>query len=898
MKESQGTTVYLKDYRAPDFLIHETHLLVQLHEDHALVTARLRVRRNPAAADAGAALELAGRQLELVSVALDRRMLGAGAFHTDSEKLVIPEVPEQFELECVTRIRPQDNTSLEGLYKSRVMFCTQCEAEGFRKITYYLDRPDVLSSFTTRIEAECRRYPVLLSNGNLLEQGELPEERHFATWHDPFLKPCYLFALVAGDLKAVDDRFKTRNGRDVQLRIFVEQKDLDKCEFAMGALKRAMRWDEEVYGREYDLDIFMIVAVDDFNMGAMENKGLNIFNSSCVLANPAVTTDAAFQRIESIVAHEYFHNWSGNRVTCRDWFQLSLKEGFTVFRDAEFSADMGSRAVNRIEDVSFLRTVQFAEDSGPMAHPVRPDSYMEISNFYTVTIYEKGSEVVRMIASLLGPELFRRGTDRYFTRFDGMAVTTEDFVQVMEEVSGMDLTQFRRWYTQAGTPQLEVGRSYDAARKEFTLTFRQSCPPTPRQPVKEPFFIPVAAALLNSKGQELPMRFAGENAILTSRVLQVTEAEQRFTFVNVQEAPVPSLLRGFSAPVKLKVDYSREELMFLMSHDSDGFVRWDAAQQFALQVIQECMDQRRLGQPFQMDQRLVIAWEHILRSCLDDPAVDKAMVANLLLLPSEAYLSELMSEVDPDAIHDVREQVRRQLARQLRLLFGEVYQANGSPAPYEYSAGEVARRSLRNTVLNYLLTLDDPAWQHQAWLQFAGATNMTDESAALRGLVNNPTAASASLRDELLETFYQKWKHETLVVEQWLALQSAAPGRNNLSRVKALLQHEAFDIRNPNKVRSVIGAYCNSNLVGFHALDGEGYRFLADHVLILNRSNPQIASRQLTPLTRWRKYGPARQALMKTQLQRILSEPDLSADVFEVVSKSLQDEVSRPVQNQ
>lgn len=894
MKESQGTTVYLKDYRVPDFLIDETRLLVQLYEDHALVTAQLQLRRNPASTDPRAALELAGRQLELLQLSLQGRELAASEYRVDAEQLVIPAVPERFLLECVTRIKPQENTSLEGLYKSRVMFCTQCEAEGFRKITYYLDRPDVLSGFTTRIEAERARYPVLLSNGNLVDQGALTDGRHFAVWQDPFLKPCYLFALVAGDLKPVEDSFTTCSGRNIKLQIFVEQKDLDKCEFAMGALQRAMRWDEEVYGREYDLDIFMIVAVDDFNMGAMENKGLNIFNSSCVLANPAVTTDAAFQRIESIVAHEYFHNWSGNRVTCRDWFQLSLKEGFTVFRDAEFSADMGSRAVNRIEDVSFLRTVQFAEDGGPMAHPVRPDSYMEISNFYTVTIYEKGSEVVRMIARLLGPERFRQGTDLYFSRFDGMAVTTEDFVQVMEEVSGMDLKQFRRWYTQAGTPQLEVSRRYDAARREYTLTFRQHCPSTPRQSHKEPFFIPVAASLLNSKGQELPMRFAGESAILTQRVLQVTAAEQSFTFVNVAEAPVPSLLRGFSAPVKLQVDYTREELMFLMSHDTDGFVRWDAAQQFALQVIKECMDQRRLGQPFQMDQRLVVAWEHILRSCLDDRSVDKAMVANLLLLPSEAYIAELMTEVDPDAIHDVREQVRKQLARQLRLLFGDVYQANSSNAVYAYTAADAARRALRNTVLNYLLTLDDAAWHHQAWLQFAGATNMTDESAALRGLVNNPSAASAALRDELLDTFYHKWKHETLVVEQWLSLQSAAPGRGNLTRVKALLEHEAFDIRNPNKVRSVIGTFCNANLVGFHTLDGDGYRFLADYVLVLNRSNPQIASRLLTPLTRWRKFGAARQALMKAELQRILAESDLSADVFEVVSKSLQDQAANP----
>jgi len=887
MKESQGKTVFLRDYRVPDFLIDETHLDFALHEDQTLVASRLLLRRNPASEARQAALVLDGRQLQLQELKVDGRTLEPAEYLIDEDHLTIHKVPDSFTLECRTLIKPQENTSLEGLYKSRVMFCTQCEAEGFRKITYYLDRPDVLSSFTTRIEADSARYPVLLSNGNLVDSGGVGEGRHFALWQDPFRKPCYLFALVAGDLKAVTDTFTTCSGRVIDLRLYVEAKDLDKCDFAMAALQRAMKWDEDVYGREYDLDIFMIVAVDDFNMGAMENKGLNIFNSSCVLANPAVTTDMAFQRIESIVAHEYFHNWSGNRVTCRDWFQLSLKEGFTVFRDAEFSADMGSRAVNRIEDVGLLRTVQFAEDSGPMAHSVRPESYMEIANFYTITIYEKGSEVVRMIANLLGPELFRKGTDLYFSRFDGMAVTTEDFVRTMEEAGGIDLTQFRRWYTQAGTPQLDISREYDAKERRYTLTVKQSCPPTPRQTVKEPFFIPLRLGLLDRKGRELPLQLDPADKPETGKVLRVTEAEQSFTFINVPEEPVPALLRGFSAPVKLRMDYSRDELMFLMAHDSDGFVRWEASQQLGLQVILEGIKARADGAAVVVDSRLCNAWRSVLEASLRDPGIDKAMVANLLLLPSEAYIAELADVIDVDAIHEVRESVRKSLAWELAEAFGAVYCANLSDEPYAYEGSAVARRALKNTVLNYLMTMEDPQWFAAAKQQYETADNMTDAMAGLRAFVNNPSAATVATTDALLASFYAKWKHETLVVEQWLSLQSAAPVPDNLKRVQALLSHEAFDIRNPNKIRSVIGAFCNANAVGFHQLDGSGYRFLGDHVILLNRSNPQIASRQLTPLTRWRKYGPERQALMKEQLRRIMAEPELSRDVHEVVSKSL-----------
>ncbi|MDR2213515.1 MAG: aminopeptidase N [Pseudomonadales bacterium] len=889
MKESQGKTVYLRDYREPDYLIDETELDVRLFEDHTLVRARLRLRRNPEGQGAGAPLVLDGRHLELLELKLDGALLPPERYEVSAEQLLIAQVPEIFTLESLVRIHPENNTTLDGLYKSRVMFCTQCEAEGFRKITYYLDRPDVLSSFTTRVEADKARYPVLLSNGNPIARGELPDGRHFVTWQDPFRKPCYLFALVAGDLQAVRDSFITQSGRVIELYLYVETKDLDKCEFAMGSLKRAMRWDEEVYGREYDLDIFMIVAVDDFNMGAMENKGLNIFNSSCVLANPATTTDFSFQRIESIVAHEYFHNWSGNRVTCRDWFQLSLKEGFTVFRDAEFSADMGSRAVNRIEDVGFLRTVQFAEDAGPMAHSVRPESYMEISNFYTVTIYEKGSEVVRMMANLLGPQKFRAATDLYFARFDGQAVTTEDFVRCMEEISGMDLTQFRRWYTQAGTPRLTVKREYDAKNREYLLTVSQETPATPRQPHKEPFFIPLTVALLDAKGKELPLQLGGNDTVSSSKVLQVTEATQTFRFTNIPEQPVPSLLRGFSAPVKLSCDFSREELMFLMSHDGDGFVRWEAGQQLALQVFDDGLAAWREGKEYAIDQRLVQAYRDVLRASLEQPDIDKAMIANLILLPSEAYIAEQMTVVEVEGIHRVRESLRRQLAQALLGELSAVYQANLNDAPYEYAAEPVAKRALKNTALNYLMTLQSPEWFAAARRQFEQANNMTDESAALRAFINNPCAANAALRDELVERFYQKWKHETLVVEQWLSMQSAAPVADNLPRIQALIRHEAFDLRNPNKVRSVIGAFCNSNAVGFHAADGSGYAFLGDYVIELNQLNPQIASRQLTPLTRWRRYDAARQALMKAQLQRIMAQPELSADVYEVLSKSLQE---------
>jgi aminopeptidase N len=887
MKESQGKTIFLKDYSSPSFLIDETHLVFQLFEEYTLVRSRLLIRRNPLSKNDDTKFILDGQQLLLKEIQLDSVLLDESAYTMGEDSLIIEQVPDQFTLECVTEIKPHENTSLEGLYKSKKMYCTQCEAEGFRKITFYLDRPDVLSSFTTRIEADQSVYPILLSNGNCVDSGQLDNGRHWVEWLDPFKKPSYLFALVAGDLKAVDDNFTTCSGRDIQLRIFVEEKDLDKCDFALISLKKAMGWDEEVYGREYDLDIFMIVAVDDFNMGAMENKGLNIFNSSCVLAKPETSTDQAFQRIEAIVAHEYFHNWSGNRVTCRDWFQLSLKEGFTVYRDSEFSADMGSRAVRRVEDVGFLRTVQFAEDAGPMAHSVRPASYMEISNFYTVTIYEKGAEVVRMQANLLGPETFRQGTDLYFERFDGQAVTTEDFVKTMEGVSGLDLTQFRRWYTQAGTPRLDVTSSYDANKLSYTLHVEQSCPPTPGQIEKEPFYIPLRAGLIGPDGESLPLDFNGEK-FNEDIVLHVQEAAQDFVFENVGVKPVPSLLKGFSAPVKLNYPYTRDELMLLMQFEPDGFARWEASQQLALQVLDDLLVLREEGKALEIDQRIVMAFSTILDSVLENETQDKAILANLLVLPTEAYLSELAEEIDVDGIHEVREYLRRELALALEEKFLKVYAHCQSEIPYEYAASEVARRSLKNTVMNYLACLDRNEHWSRIRKEYENANNMTDSSGALRAVVNNPSSQFPEMKKELLDHFYDRWSQETLVVEQWFSMQSAAIIPDNLQAIKALMQHDAFDIRNPNKVRSVIGAFCHNNTVAFHQLDGSGYKFLTEQVLALNSINPQIAARLLTPLTRWKKYNLERQNLMQNALQEIQSNKDLSPDVFEVVNKCLQ----------
>ncbi len=878
MRTSQPQTIYLNDYRVPAFLVDHVDLRFELFEDGARVHSVLSMRRNPDSGDRSGALELDGDSLRLESVALNGSPLSAGQYEDHGDRLVVAGVPEAFELAVVTWIEPQNNTRLEGLYKSSGMFCTQCEAEGFRCITYFPDRPDVMARFRTRIEADKTAYPILLSNGNDTEQGDLADGRHYVTWEDPFPKPCYLFALVAGNLLEKRDTFTTVSGRAIDLRMYVEPRNAEKCDYAMDSLKRSMRWDEQVYGREYDLDIFMIVAVDDFNMGAMENKGLNIFNSSCVLASQDTATDLAFQRIEAIVAHEYFHNWSGNRVTCRDWFQLSLKEGFTVFRDSQFSSDMGSPTVKRIEDVTLLRTAQFAEDGGPMAHPVRPASYMEISNFYTLTIYEKGAEVVRMIHTLLGPELFRKGSDLYFDRHDGQAVTTDDFVTAMEDASGRDLSQFRLWYEQAGTPVLDVSDHYDAQGGTYSLSITQNIPDTPGQKDKKPQHIPFALGLLDSQGQDMVLNLAGESdEAPTERVLDLTEVSHTFEFTGVSERPVPSLLRHFSAPVRVVYPWTREQLLFLMSHDTDGFNRWDAGQRLAVDVIQSLV-----GAPVdaEIEPRLAAAY----RQLLSDESLDQALVAKMMQLPSEAYLIELANSPDVQAIHRARERVLSHLADALRPDLLNCYQRHGADGDYGLSPQEVAGRSLRNTALAWLLHIDDKEGRDLAIRQFGEADNMTDRLGALRALVNS---GFVSDREQALEQFYQRYSEDPQVVEQWFSVQASNPATGNLEQIRRLVTHDAFDWKNPNKVRSVIGVFAGQNLASFHAADGSGYRFLAEQVSRLDNSNPQIAARLVSPLTRWRKFAPVHGEQMKTALEQIRDKTGLSRDVYEVVHKSL-----------
>src|SRR5690554_1913261 len=804
MRTEQPKMVVLSEYRLPDYLIDETHLTFELHESYALVHARLVMQRNPGLDESLPPLVLDGQQLELVDIELDGLQLSVVEYNLTDSHLQIQPAKNQFELSTTVRIEPQNNTALEGLYKSSGMFCTQCEAEGFRKITYYLDRPDVMSRFTTTIFADKQNYPILLSNGNPIAQGEDDDGRHWVTWQDPFKKPAYLFAIVAGDLWCLEDSFTTMSGREVALRMYVEPENLDKCQYAMDSLKKAMRWDEEKYGREYDLDIFMIVAVNDFNMGAMENKGLNIFNSSCVLAKAETATDAAHQRVESIVAHEYFHNWSGNRVTCRDWFQLSLKEGFTVFRDTQFSADMNSDVVKRIEDVSYLRTHQFAEDAGPMAHPVRPAEYMEISNFYTLTIYEKGAEVVRMLHTLLGEAVFRQGADLYFERHDGQAVTCDDFIAAMETVSGMDLTQFKLRYSQAGTPRLVITDSYDAATQTYCLQVKQSCPDTPDQTDKKPFVIPLRMALLSQQGQSLPLQLQGESiAMKGERVLAVTEAEQSFIFQKVTEQPLPSLLRSFSAPVIMEYNYSRDDLVFLLQHDTDGFNRWEAGQQLSLQVIEDVVGQLYETDEPMMDSRLVEVFTALLAQ--DD--LDPAMLAEFLSLPSTGYIIEQYEQADPLAIHQAREYVSNQLAYALKEPMRVRYDAlrkTSLETPYVAQASDIARRRLQNMLLAYLMRTNDLDILDECVDQFGVADNMTERLAALACLVNSPFTDEAQ---EALKRFAERFSEDPIVMDQWFSVQAAAVVPSGLERVTHLLEHPAFSIKNPNKVRAVIGAF-------------------------------------------------------------------------------------------
>ncbi len=877
MRDAQPKNIYLKDYQSPLFLIDQTHLRFDLFENYTQVDSRLVMRRNRQQhPDDNSPLVLVGQQLELLAIKVDGQLLVADDYSLEGDNLTIFKVSRDFELEISCRIEPQNNTALEGLYKSSGMFCTQCEAEGFRRITYYLDRPDVMSIFTTEVIADKSQYPILLSNGNAVAKAELEAGRHSITWHDPHKKPCYLFALVAGDLMVKEGRFTTMNGRDVELKIFVEPQNIDKTDYAMDALKRSMKWDEEKYGREYDLDIFMIVAVDDFNMGAMENKGLNIFNSSCVLANPQTATDAAYQRIEAIVAHEYFHNWSGNRVTCRDWFQLSLKEGFTVYRDAQFSSDMNSKTVKRIEDAAIMRTVQFAEDAGPMAHPVQPDSFIEISNFYTVTIYEKGAEIVGMIHTLMGDEGFRKGSDLYFDRHDGQAVTINEFVSAMEDANSTSLTQFKRWYKSAGTPVVDVVSHYDEQAQTYRLDFKQSN--------AEPFLIPIELGLIAQDGTQISASLSdrSENKAdcFDGKVFQLTETQQSLIFKGIDQEPVPSLLRNFSAPIKLNYAYSRDQLLFLMQFDNDGFNRWDAGQSLALDVIFEVMQQQQDNESVVVDQRLIAAYQGLLQQ----DALDYAMLAKMLLLPSVSYIAETQSKIDIHAINNARSQVQEILADALADDLLNLYNKLNTQPQYLPEPEQMAQRGLKNAALAYLLKSTDAQYCQLAEQQFKHNDNMTDSMAALSSLVNSKYLTQAN---GALQAFYLQWSAEPLVVNQWLAVQAGSAEYGNIDNINKLLKHEAFDVKNPNKVRSVIGAFAGQSLINFHAIDGSGYQLLADQIILLNALNPQIASRLVAPLSKWRRYVDHQGQQMKKQLQRIMAQEDLSKDVYEVVSKSL-----------
>ncbi|WP_020506181.1 aminopeptidase N [Lamprocystis purpurea] len=870
----------LEDYRPPEFLIDQVDLHFDLDLDLTRVAAELTIRRNPAATRGDGSLTLQGEQLALDQVAIDGHLLTPAEYRVDTESLTVLRVPDRFRLLTRVHIHPARNTALEGLYQSGEMLCTQCEAEGFRRITYFLDRPDVMARYTVTIDANRVRFPVLLSNGNPLEARDLEGGRHRVRWEDPFPKPSYLFALIAGELGVVEETFTTASGRSVGLRIYVEPQNLDKCDHAMRSLKKAMRWDEERYGREYDLDLFMIVAVSHFNMGAMENKGLNVFNDKFVLARPETATDQDFLGVEGVIAHEYFHNWTGNRITCRDWFQLSLKEGFTVFRDQEFSADMGSRGVTRISDVRTLRAAQFAEDGGPMAHPVRPTSYIEINNFYTSTVYEKGAEVVRMQATLLGPEVFRRATDLYFERHDGQAVTTDDFVTCMEDASGRDLTQFRRWYAQAGTPQLRVKGEYAAADGSYTLTVRQHTPATPGQPQKGPLHLPLAVGLLGRDGEALPLRLDGEDeAVATrgTRILEVRAALERFRFVGLQERPVPSLLRGFSAPVKLQCDFTDDDLQFLMAHDTDGFARWDAAQSLMQRILLGLVASPRKSVP--------TAFFAAFRDTLLDARGEPALRAEVLTLPGESYLADQMAVVDVDGIHRAGESLRRRIGEELAADLLSVYTAQAESGPYAFTPAAIGRRALKNLTLSYLMAADAPNAVTLCRDQFAAAHNMTDVMAALRLLVDHGGAAG----EEALAAFYDRWSAQPLVIDKWFSIQATSSRADVLERVVGLMTHADFSMRNPNRVRSLIGAFCTANPVRFHAADGAGYRFLADRILELDPLNPQIASRLLKSMSRWRRYDPARQALMRAEIARILAVDALSKDVYEVAAKTLED---------
>ena len=892
MRTDTAAAIYRNDYTQPSYWVETVELGFDLDPSATRLAARTVLKRNPGSKQR--ALVLHGEELELVTIRINGKALTKRQYQLVDGCLTIDNAPDEVTLEIETLIRADKNTSLMGLYVSNGNFFTQCEAEGFRKITYFPDRPDVMATYRVMLRADKIKYPVLLSNGNLIEQGDLGDGRHYALWEDPFKKPSYLFALVAGNLVCEEQTLRLKSGREVLLQVWVEHGNLDKTAHAMESLVKSIRWDEERFGLELDLDRFMIVAVGDFNMGAMENKGLNIFNTKFVLANSRIATDADYANIEAVVGHEYFHNWTGNRVTCRDWFQLSLKEGLTVFRDQEFSADMvgsaSGRAVKRIEDVRVLRQAQFPEDSGPMAHPVRPDSYVEINNFYTVTIYEKGAEVVRMLQTLLGRDGFRKGMDLYFARHDGQAVTCDDFRAAMADANQRDLSQFERWYSQAGTPRVSVQTHYDAVTLTYTVTLEQSCPATPDQAHKLPMHIPFAIGLLDANGNDLPLQLdkqlAGHEVDLhpapTTMVLELTAARQSFTFSGIAQAPVPSLLRDFSAPVVLDYNYTDDELAFLLAHDSDPFNRWEAGQRLATRRLLSLAMQVKGGLLNYVETAQDSLLTSALRKLLNDKTLDPAFRELAMSLPSEGMLAEQMTEIDPQAIHIARRALRRHLAQALRADLLAAFHANHTPGAYRPDAISAGRRALRNTALAYLAELGDGQSHKLMQDQLEHATNMTDRIAALAAMVNN----GAPDVEEALQQFYADFEEEPLVIDKWFTLQAAAPS-TDVQRVKKLMKHSAFTLKNPNRARSLLFAFCNSNPAQFHAADGSGHAFWAEQVIALNAINPQVAARLARGLDRWRKYTPALQKSMRAALEKVVATKKLSKDVAEVLNKAL-----------
>ena len=867
---------YRKDYQKPDYLALCIELDFTLDEQKTKVVSRLFMRKNYVAEEVRP-IVLNGEDLKLISVQMNGEYLSDADYEIkdDGTMVIFNPASDEVELKIENEINPKANTMLSGLYLSGGMFCTQCEAEGFRRITYFPDRPDIMAKFKVTIRGDRKKYPVMLSNGNMIEQGD-----DFVVWEDPFPKSSYLFALVAGDLAMREDTFVTLSGKTVTLRIFVQHGKENRLEHAMKSLKNAFAWDEKAFGREYDLNLFNLVAVSDFNMGAMENKSLNIFNDKLVLANPETATDGDYMRIESVIGHEYFHNWSGDRVTARDWFNLSLKEGFTVYRDQEFSSDMNSRAVQRISDVAVLRRVQFPEDAGPLAHPVRPESYLQIDNFYTSTVYEKGAELIRMQEKILGKEMFRKATDLYFSRHDGQAVTIDDFVQCMQDASGIDLTHFKLWYSQAGTPEVNVTGEYDADKQTYTLLMTQKTNPTPKQEKKEALFMPIEVGLLAADGTEMPLLLEGEDVSLAvkSKVLFLDKAEQKFVFVGVKEAPVPSLNRGFTSPIKLSFPYTDKELVFLMAHDTDTFNRWSAGQEYAFKYITSVYEDIKQGKEPIVDNAFNDAFASYL-----DIKDDKMFAAMALQLPSLQYIFENTQAADVDILDKARKYVRGSFARAFKAKLIDVYHANKVADAFDTSAEAAASRALRNRALAYLGILKDEDTDALVREHYSHAVNMTDAQTSLAILLDNQICGY----EDALGDFYWNFKDDALVINKWLMLQAGAEGNPKvLAEVKKLTEHEAFTWKNPNKVYALLGGFTN-NFIHFHAKDGSGYDFLADTVMLVDELNPLVASHLATYFGNWQKLDEGRRKLVLESLNKILAKKDLSKHVWEIVSKSL-----------